>query len=142
MITALTRVLVGRKLRIGVWVYDAKINDVEYLEGTVVLGAAEEKKWISILSRVIMSQRAHARNVVQSDRKLSGILERAVSQQKSVMERQQTKKEMAHFDRCQKCNTALKNTSPVSSNRHRLKCYSEFSSHLFNFVCYISRQFR
>ena len=38
VITGLTRVLVGVKLRIGIWVYDARINDVEYLEGTVTQG--------------------------------------------------------------------------------------------------------
>ena len=42
-----------------------------------------------------------------------GILDRAVSQQKSVMLKQKTKKEMAVLEKCQECEELLRNTTPV-----------------------------
>lgn len=44
-----------------------------------------------------------------------GILDRAVSQQKSVMLKQKTKKEMAALEKCQECEELLRNTTPVRS---------------------------
>lgn len=89
----------------GIWVYDSKYNDIEYLEGTLSRGIQDQKKWNSTISQLIVKERMRLRQIVEADQTFRGILDRAVTKQKSTMVR--------------KVNLLLKDTMVYLNDSHR-----------------------